>query len=990
MRLSPGHDCLEMKDENNLIPMNFDGEPFAALVEEIDEYAILLLDTAGNILNWNQSAEKIKGYTATEIVGKHFRQFYTKTDQDAKLPEQLIKIAIETGKAMDEGFRVRKDGETFWGSIVIKALHNERNVLTGFLKVTRRHASPRAEKGNEISAPENGLFKEADHFSSAIVSQMQKRGAELEQEKIELERAVNERTDDLQIVNGALQKSNEELVAVNEELNAMNDRLVEASQLIQKQKETIVQQEDEQLNRVLDSSTDVIWSIDLTGSEKSYISRSAEQLTGLSLTEMIHNPSFWLKYVHNDDLDLRKEALNSLRTVDSAECTYRIIDKNGELRWMNEKMRVLKNRNNLPVRRGGVASDISSLKKAEESLAYERNLLRALIDNIPDHINVKDKDFKPLINNEANAQFLKALRENEVHFNDDQSSMLPNDELELLATGKPLINKEETILRDSGEVVTLLTTKVPFKDQYGNTTGIIAISRDITDRKQAEIQLLKNSHLLSKANEVAGIGYWLCNPLTNEMAWNDQTLEIFGLPKHSKGTLEQHHALIHPDDLEEVTSVFQWSIREQKPFNSEHRIIQPNQSIRWVKESVDFVSTSDEKSRDLIGVVQDITFEKSKEEVLKQFNNRHEILSKATNDAIWDWDIVNNFETWNHGIEIIFGYTEGKEVPRRIWKNKIHKDDYGRILQQVLDCFKTKATNWSSEFRYLCADGSYKHVLSRAYIIYQNGKAVRVIGAMQDITEVIQYRTGLERMVQERTAELNDALKKEKQLVVMKNQFVSIASHEFRTPLSTISLATGFIRKYRNKLTTSAINKKLQNIEKQVDNMTYLLDDVLTIGKADAGKLELHLTSLKFDVIKVIAQEILESKGVKHKLHFSKHCLTKSFISDEKFTRNIITNLITNAIKFSPGEKVVHLDVTSDSKNLFIKVNDSGIGIPPEDVCNLYTSFYRGSNVTDIEGTGLGLSIVKKSIDLLKGSISVRSRVGKGTEFKVTLPLAYA
>jgi signal transduction histidine kinase len=290
----------------------------------------------------------------------------------------------------------------------------------------------------------------------------------------------------------------------------------------------------------------------------------------------------------------------------------------------------------------------------------------------------------------------------------------------------------------------------------------------------------------------------------------------------------------------------------------------------------------------------------------------------------------------------------------------------------------------------LCADGSYKHVLSRAYIIYQNGKAVRVIGAMQDITEVIQYRTGLERMVQERTAELNDALKKEKQLVVMKNQFVSIASHEFRTPLSTISLATGFIRRYRNKLTTAAINKKLQNIEKQVDNMTYLLDDVLTIGKADAGKLELHLTSLKFDIIKTIAQEILESKGVKHKLQFSKHCQTKSFISDEKFTRNIITNLITNAIKFSPGEKVVRLDVTSDNKNLVIKVNDSGIGIPPEDVGNLYTSFYRGSNVTDIEGTGLGLSIVKKSIDLLKGSISVRSRVGKGTEFKVTLPLAYA
>src|SRR4051812_36057426 len=123
-----------MENEHNLIPRNFGGEPFAALVEEIDEYAILLLDTNGNILNWNQSAEKIKGYSAAEIIGKNFRQFYTKADQDAKLPEKLMTMAMKTGKAIDEGLRVRKNGETFWGSIVIKALYDQGNVLTGFLK----------------------------------------------------------------------------------------------------------------------------------------------------------------------------------------------------------------------------------------------------------------------------------------------------------------------------------------------------------------------------------------------------------------------------------------------------------------------------------------------------------------------------------------------------------------------------------------------------------------------------------------------------------------------------------------------------------------------------------------------------------------------------------------------------------------------------------------------------------------------------------------
>ena len=324
-----------------------------------------------------------------------------------------------------------------------------------------------------------------------------------------------------------------------------------------------------------------------------------------------------------------------------------------------------------------------------------------------------------------------------------------------------------------------------------------------------------------------------------------------------------------------------------------------------------------------------------------------------------------------------------------IWKEKIHPDDHERIIQELEDAFKNKSSNWISQYQYLCANGHYKYVLDRAYIIYREKKPVRMIGAMQDVTEVVRYRLGLEKMVEDRTSELNEALQKEKELVEMKSKFISIASHEFRTPLSTISLATGFIRKYHDKMKPPDVDAKLANIEKQVDHMAYLLNDVLLVGKADSGKMKINLSEIKIETFEALAREVIGNAKGKHKLLVAMECSQGSIISDEKLIRNIMMNLITNAVKFSPGEKRILMTIKCDHKNLFLRVKDFGIGIPPADLKNLFTSFSRGGNVGNIEGTGLGLSIVKKACDLLNGKIEVQSEEGKGTEIKITLPLKY-
>ncbi|MCD9015693.1 PAS domain-containing sensor histidine kinase [Parachryseolinea silvisoli] len=257
----------------------------------------------------------------------------------------------------------------------------------------------------------------------------------------------------------------------------------------------------------------------------------------------------------------------------------------------------------------------------------------------------------------------------------------------------------------------------------------------------------------------------------------------------------------------------------------------------------------------------------------------------------------------------------------------------------------------------------------------------------QDITELIEYRRNLEKMVQDRTRELNHALQKEKELVNMKSKFVSIASHEFRTPLSTITSATEFIKKLMPPGMPFEVEQKLIQIEKQVAHMTHLLDDVLTIGKIEGEKIPVRLCVVDIrDFFRRLSREIEQNTGGTHKIRLIYNVLFDTIESDEKLLRNIVINTLTNAIKFSPGAKYIDLTLAGDDEKLTLNVRDYGIGIPDVDMKQLFEPFYRGSNANAIQGTGLGLSILQKAVDLLHGYVDIKSEVGKGTELTVTLP----
>ncbi|MGB3292303.1 MAG: HAMP domain-containing sensor histidine kinase, partial [Phormidesmis sp.] len=237
-------------------------------------------------------------------------------------------------------------------------------------------------------------------------------------------------------------------------------------------------------------------------------------------------------------------------------------------------------------------------------------------------------------------------------------------------------------------------------------------------------------------------------------------------------------------------------------------------------------------------------------------------------------------------------------------------------------------------------------------------------------------------------AEIRTALERERELNGMKTRFVSMTSHEFRTPLTTIMSSAELLEHYRERWDVAKQIQYLRKIQTSAKHMTGLLNDVLLINKAEAGKAEFKPQDT---VLEEFCQEIVEELQITttaHELVMRSHIQATPMPLDRKLMRHILTNLLSNAINYSPsgGEILLTLEQSGDTVEL--RVKDCGIGIPEETLPTLFESFVRGSNVGTISGTGLGLAIVKKSVDLHQGSIDCESKEGEGTTFIVGLPLS--
>lgn len=299
----------------------------------------------------------------------------------------------------------------------------------------------------------------------------------------------------------------------------------------------------------------------------------------------------------------------------------------------------------------------------------------------------------------------------------------------------------------------------------------------------------------------------------------------------------------------------------------------------------------------------------------------------------------------------------------------------------------------------------------------------RIVSFINDITnrkkienDLKKLTEDLELKINERTKELSDALlelghtneglnqemerrkqieaqilttlEKEKELSELKSRFVSMASHEFRTPLSGILTSVSLIAQYTKTEDGPKREKHIQTIKKSVKNLTSILNDFLSLDKLDQGKVS--SSSSSFNLSEFVNEQVGEINDIsdkKHQIIIEHENRDLELFQDKEMLRNVIINLISNAIKYSPPEKIINLKTYQIQTQVVLEIIDHGIGIPDEDQKHLFERFFRAQNVDAVQGTGLGLNIVKRYLDLMGGTIEFSSVLNQGTTFKITLPM---
>ena len=381
----------------------------------------------------------------------------------------------------------------------------------------------------------------------------------------------------------------------------------------------------------------------------------------------------------------------------------------------------------------------------------------------------------------------------------------------------------------------------------------------------------------------------------------------------------------------------------------------------------------------LYGISRDITERVKSEEKLRKSEIRWQFALESSGDGAWDWNLLTDEVFYSVQWKNMLGYAD-HEIENRIdeWENRVHPDDLAKCLEDLNDHIAGKTEFYRNEHRMRCKDGNYRWILDRAKIIEwtEEGKPTRIIGTHSDITQRKLFEEQLKKSI-DRERELND----------LKSRFVSTATHEFRTPLATILMLSEILIHYQSKMKPEDISEKVNNIREHVLHLSGIVNDVLQLSKINEGKIifnpgENNIIELTETVITRF-RTTLKSKEV---IQFKSDFATLVCMIDKQLLSQAMNNLISNALKYSPVDPKVSVEIKQVENEILFIVKDNGIGIPEQDRKHMFTPFFRASNTKTIQGNGLGLSILKEAVQMHKGYVTFNNNVGKGTVFTIHLP----
>ncbi|MFK8105464.1 MAG: PAS domain S-box protein [Saprospiraceae bacterium] len=519
----------------------------------------------------------------------------------------------------------------------------------------------------------------------------------------------------------------------------------------------------------------------------------------------------------------------------------------------------------------------------------------------------------------------------------------------------------------------------------------LAYVSDDSSKKKVMKELEERKDLLEEAQALAHVGSFDLNLETKRLKCSKELFRIFGLTQEEDGVeFEDFLARVHPSDQSLVREYFQKIIKDQLGLEFSFRILATHKGLRFLAGKTEAKFDHTGALYKIFGLLQDVT---ELQEAKSISEDIFKLMEESLNEIyIFRADSLAFIQA-NKGALQNIGYSlsELQNMSPLDLKPAYERSAFIALLDTL--------RNGSTAIQIIETDHRRKDGSTYPVEVHlqfsRYGTESVFVAFILDISErkkaqqkILNYSNELEQKVIERTQELQEsetklkiALTKEMELGELKSRFVSMASHEFRTPLSSILSSANLLGRYDQTAQQDKRMKHVNRIESSVKNLTVILNDFLSLEKLESGKVRFNPISLDFkEYIQQVLDEVsLMAKPNQKLLH--EHTGERQLWIDEHLLKNIILNLLSNGLKYSPEGGDVQLISNFENGLLKIEVKDSGIGIPVADQVHLFTRFFRAQNAATIQGTGLGLTIVKRYLDLMDGKIYFESTENEGSSF---------
>lgn len=723
------------------------------------------------------------------------------------------------------------------------------------------------------------------------------------------------------------------------------------------------------------------------GSSTQYWSPAMFDLLGCGASDVTPSAETWLAAVHPDD----RAAVAALWENPGAEMEpvlFRMVQPCGSIQPLTARRHAMSTGDGAPAALMGIVQHRAPKEPLEERL----RLFESVVVNANDAVVITEAE--PIDGPEGprivyvNEALLRntGYSAGEVIGQTPRLFQGPDTDRATLDKIRTALERWEPVraellnYRKDGTAFWIEVEIVPVADGDGWYTHWVSVQRDVTERKAAEQRLeASEQRFRGLVANLPGLVY----RCTYDTAWDTLYMSegILDLSGYSREEFEELNRsfkdIVVPADLPRIRAAVRAAVAAGQAYEIEYRMRHRDGTTRWVLDKGQ--ATIDEHGTVawLDGVMFDITARREAEERLRLMETAVEDTTESV--LITDTQLDRpgpRIVHVNPGFERLTGYPAEEAIGQtpRILQGEETDPDLLVHLREQLEAgepFFGETVNYRKDGTPFINEWSISPARN------DTGEITHFVAVQRDVTEQREYEN-----------RIRAALGKERELSELKTQFISMTSHEFRTPMGTILASAELLERYGARWEHDKQVTHLQRIQSAVHTMRELLDDVLVIGRSDAGKLAMHPERLDpAAVIGAIIDEVRHGEGHGHIITLDTDEAPAAALADAGLIRHACTNLLSNAVKYSDPGSTIRVRVWAADEALHLTVADNGIGIPAEDQERLFDSFHRAGNVGTVSGTGLGLAIVHRAVAAHQGQVDFHSEVGVGSTFHITLPL---